>query len=67
MSVKLGLSFVSVEQARRNLAREQPDWDFDAAASRAAGEWAKALERIAVEGGTRCAAPDLLLRPLPRP
>ncbi|HEY1604171.1 MAG TPA: GH92 family glycosyl hydrolase [Allosphingosinicella sp.] len=52
VSVKIGLSFVSVEQARRSLEREQPGWDFDAAAARARAAWDAALGRIEVEGGS---------------
>ncbi|HEX5182929.1 MAG TPA: GH92 family glycosyl hydrolase [Allosphingosinicella sp.] len=52
VSVKIGLSFVSVDQARRSIEREQPGWDFDAAAARARAAWDEALGRIEVEGGS---------------
>jgi len=52
MSVKIGLSFVSVAQARRSLEREQPGWSFEQAAARARAEWDEALGRIQVEGGS---------------
>lgn len=51
-SVKIGLSFVSVEQAQRSLEREQPGWSFEQAAARARAAWNEALGRIQVEGGT---------------
>jgi predicted alpha-1,2-mannosidase len=50
--MKVGVSFVSPEQARANLLRETPDWDFDAVRRRAEGQWEDALGRIKVEGGT---------------
>ena len=51
--MKIGVSFVSPEQARANLLRETPDWDFDAVRRRAEGQWENALGRIKVEGGTQ--------------
>ncbi len=50
--VKLGVSFVSMAQAGANLDREMPGWDFDAVHDTARAQWADALGRIAVEGGT---------------
>jgi predicted alpha-1,2-mannosidase len=41
--VRIGLSTVSVEGARRNLHAEIPDWDFDAVAKAAGQAWDKAL------------------------
>ncbi len=49
--MKIAVSFVSVEQARRNLD-ELPGWDFDARRVAAEALWRDALSRIAVEGGT---------------
>ncbi|SFS18243.1 alpha-1,2-mannosidase, putative [Granulicella pectinivorans] len=53
--VRIGTSFTSVEEARRNLAGEMPDWDFDAAAARAHAAWEKALGQVEVGGDS----PDL--------
>ena len=50
--IKLAVSFVSVEQARRNLDSELPGWDFAAVRSAAEDQWRDVLERIKVEGGT---------------
>lgn len=50
--VKAGLSFVSVEGARRNLAAELPGWDFDGVRAAARERWNRELSRISVEGGT---------------
>jgi predicted alpha-1,2-mannosidase len=52
VQVKLGVSFVSEEQARRNLQSELPGWSFEAAHSAARGMWADALGKIEVEGGS---------------
>lgn len=49
---KVGVSYVSVEGALRNLAAEQPGWNFDAVARAAEQRWEEELGRIRVEGGT---------------
>ena len=50
--VKVGISAVSVEGARKNLDAEVPGWDFDAVRLQAEEAWNKALGRIEVLGGT---------------
>ena len=50
--LKVGISYVSVAGARANLASEIPGWDFDAVHQASRRAWAKALGRIAVQGGT---------------
>lgn len=52
IAVKVGVSFVSIENARANLQAEQPGFDFDAIHEAALKEWNKALSKIKVEGGT---------------
>ncbi|MGC3956967.1 MAG: GH92 family glycosyl hydrolase [Verrucomicrobiota bacterium] len=47
--VRLGLSTVSVEGARKNLHTEIPTWDFEAVASAATKHWKQALSVVAVE------------------
>jgi predicted alpha-1,2-mannosidase len=47
--VRIGLSTVSVEGARRNLRAEIPDWNFDAVAHAARQQWEKALSVIDAE------------------
>jgi predicted alpha-1,2-mannosidase len=47
--VRVGLSTVSVEGARKNLHAEIPNWDFDAVAAAARKQWEKALSVFAVE------------------
>jgi predicted alpha-1,2-mannosidase len=52
--LKTAISFVSIEQARKNLEAESEPfgWDFDAARQKARAEWAEILNRVEVEGGT---------------
>ncbi len=50
--IKTGLSFVSIEGARANLVAEIPDWNFDQVHQQARDTWTKAVDRLAVEGGT---------------
>lgn len=47
--VKVGISGVSVEGARKNLDAEIPGWDFDAVAQQASDVWEKQLAKIKVE------------------
>jgi putative alpha-1,2-mannosidase len=50
--VKVALSPVSVEGARKNLAAELPGWDFDKVRADAKAAWNKELSKIEVSGGT---------------
>jgi predicted alpha-1,2-mannosidase len=50
--VRVGLSFVSVEQARANLAAEAANTGFDALAAQALRSWNRSLSRIDVSGGS---------------
>jgi len=50
--VRVGLSYISTDQARRNLQQEIPDWDFDAVRDQARAVWNHALGAIATVGGT---------------
>lgn len=51
--VKVGISYVSIENARLNLRTEIPGWDLEAVRASAQAAWEDALSRITVEGGTR--------------
>ena len=51
--VKVGISAVSIEGARRNLEKENPAWDFDAIRKTAESTWNSELGKIRLEGGTR--------------
>ncbi len=48
---KVGLSLVSVDNARINLAEEVKDFNFDAVCAAARNDWEQALSSITVEGG----------------
>ncbi len=50
--VKVGISAVSIEGARKNLEKENPGWDFDLIRNQAKEKWNKELNKIQVEGGT---------------
>ncbi|WP_123041422.1 GH92 family glycosyl hydrolase [Cohnella candidum] len=52
IELQAGISYISLEQARANRQQELPDWNFDAAVSRAHEAWNRALASIEVEGGT---------------
>lgn len=51
--VKVGVSAVSVDGARKNLDAEVPHWDFDKVRNQAESAWNAKLNKIQVEGGTR--------------
>lgn len=52
IEVKVGVSFVSIENARLNMETEQPSFDFDKVYTNARNQWNNDLSRIKVEGGT---------------
>jgi len=52
IEVSVGVSFVSVENARENLDREQHGMSFDQIHAEAREKWNGDLSRIEVEGGT---------------
>ncbi len=52
LMVKVGLSTVSVEGARKNIQAEVPGWDFDEVKNQAEQAWNTELGKIEVEGGT---------------
>lgn len=47
---KIGVSYVSVENARLNLETENPGWDFEGIKNAAEAEWNSVLGKIEVEG-----------------
>ena len=49
---KAGISFASIEGARRNLKAEIPGWDFEGTHRQAVKQWNEALNKIQVTGGT---------------
>ena len=48
----MGVSFVSIENARLNLDKEQSGKDFDKVLAESRKRWHDDLSRIIVEGGT---------------
>ncbi len=48
--VKVGTSFISVEQARENLDKEIPGWDMERVISETHKAWQDALSHILIEG-----------------
>ena len=53
ITVQMGVSFVSIENARENLDAEQQGKDFDTVHAQAVKQWNSDLGRIRVEGGTK--------------
>jgi len=52
IEVRIGLSYISADQARRNLEREIPGWTFERVKGQARSTWNQALEGIRTVGGT---------------
>ena len=50
--MKIAISYVSIEEARRNLQTELAHWNFDQVVKESTDEWNQWLSRIEVEGGT---------------
>lgn len=62
---KYAISFISAEQAEKNLKKEIQDWDFEKLVESGKEIWEKALGKIQVTGGTKwldAAVPDTLYR-----
>ncbi|KAI0820667.1 glycoside hydrolase family 92 protein [Trametes gibbosa] len=54
VNVRIGVSFISIEQARRNVDREIPDGTtLEQTAKKTRTEWAEKLDRIKVEGASQ--------------
>jgi predicted alpha-1,2-mannosidase len=51
--VKVGISAVSYDGARKNLDEEIPGWDFDLIRKEAGDAWNGELGKVAIKGGTR--------------
>ncbi|NOT49108.1 MAG: glycoside hydrolase family 92 protein, partial [Acidobacteria bacterium] len=50
--LKVAISYVSIEGARKNLEAELPGWDFDKVRADAKAAWNKELSKIEVSGAT---------------
>lgn len=52
VEVQVGVSFVSIANARENLNAEQKGFEFEKVVKEGHDEWARTLDRITVDGGT---------------
>lgn len=52
VEVQVGVSFVSIDNARENLNAEQNGFEFEKVVKEGHDEWVRTLDRITVEGGT---------------
>lgn len=52
IEVRVGISFISAEQAKRNLERDIPGWKFEQAKAETRAAWNDALGAIQTAGGT---------------
>jgi predicted alpha-1,2-mannosidase len=52
IEVRVGISYISTDQARKNLEREIPKWTFDQVKLQSRTVWNNALSGIDVAGGT---------------
>jgi predicted alpha-1,2-mannosidase len=50
--VKVGISYTSLEGARKNLSAEIPEWNFDQVKDQAREIWNKELSRIKIDGAS---------------
>ncbi|MEM9324465.1 MAG: GH92 family glycosyl hydrolase [Bacteroidota bacterium] len=53
IEIKVGVSYVSIENARANLDTEIPDFDLDRVAKQSSIKWNELLGRVQVEGAER--------------
>ena len=52
VGARIGLSYISLDQAERNVKTEIHGWEFDVVRDRAREMWNRTLGKIRVEGGT---------------
>lgn len=52
ISVKIGISYISADQAKENLVKETSGKNFDQIKDESYGIWKKSINQIKVEGGT---------------
>jgi predicted alpha-1,2-mannosidase len=50
--IKMGVSFVDASQAKKNLEKDIPGWDFELLKRKGREKWNEALGKIVVKGGT---------------
>ena len=51
--IKVGISPVSCENAKENLLKENPEWDFNKTKTAAKNAWNEQLKKVQIEGGTK--------------
>lgn len=52
LEFRYAISFISIDQAKKNLSKEIPRWGFEAVKKQGRDTWNRALGKIRVEGGT---------------
>ena len=52
LEFRYGISFISIEQAKKNLRKEIPEWNFDKVKDHARAHWNEVLGQVQVKGGT---------------
>ncbi len=52
IQARYGVSFISLEQAQKNLTEEIPTFDIDSVAAKGRARWNAALGKLAVKGGS---------------
>jgi predicted alpha-1,2-mannosidase len=50
--MRIGTSYISVEQARENLKEEIPNWNFDGIKTHLRSIWNQKLSQVSLQGGT---------------
>jgi len=50
--VKIGMSYVDIEGAKRNIKAELPDWDFEKVSAETRQIWSELLGKVKISGGT---------------
>ena len=53
VQVRVGISYVSIANARDNLAAENPAWNFSIVRQKADAAWNAVLSRVQIDGGTK--------------
>ncbi|WP_223552187.1 GH92 family glycosyl hydrolase [Aestuariivivens sp. NBU2969] len=52
VKVRIATSFISIEQARKNLEMEIPNWDFEAVKNNTRNLWQEDLSKIQIQGAS---------------
>jgi predicted alpha-1,2-mannosidase len=52
IQIRVGTSFISIEQARENLKHEIPGWDFRAVQQKLRAQWNQKLSQVQIGGAT---------------